>query len=91
MDECARLDALRMRQFIDRIASNPISRKVFMPMMRLMTKNVFGKPAGFKQTITQSTNESISFDIFECPYQKWCRKFGEPELTKNFCDADHHT
>ena len=21
---------------------------------------------------------------------KWCREFGEPELVKNFCDADHY-
>ena len=62
-----------------------------MPMMRTMTKKMFGPPAGFKQKIIESKKDSFSFDITGCPYQKWCTEFGEPELTKVFCDADHYT
>ena len=91
MDELARLDSQQMRQFVDNFSSSSILKRIFMPMMRFMTKRVFGKPAGFDQVITESTKDSFAFDLYACPYHKWCTKLGEEELTKNFCDADHHT
>ena len=80
-----------MKKFIGVITSNKALRVIVMPMMRKMTRRMFGNKAGFDNKEVEVKKDVYAFDIYECPYKKWCAEMGVPELTKVFCDADHYS
>ncbi|MCR5273714.1 MAG: L-2-amino-thiazoline-4-carboxylic acid hydrolase [Lachnospiraceae bacterium] len=53
-----------------------------------MTNMSFGPKAGFASENAYLGKDEMRFDMVKCPYYDNCLKYGCPEITKGFCDAD---
>lgn len=53
-----------------------------------MTNKMFGSAAGFKTENMHVNKDMVSFDMIACPYLNNCTKYGCPEITEVFCEAD---
>lgn len=66
----------------------PLMPSIFLRIFAYMTKKMFGPSAGFEQVFYEADGKVLRFDITKCPYCKYCKKCGCPELTHTFCDSD---
>ncbi len=58
--------------------------------IRIASKG-FPESAGFEYDWPQMPERTTGFNMVACPYFETCKRYGCPELTKIFCDADDIT
>lgn len=88
MEEGVRRAASGMGQKLAGVTKPPIMRGVFLKIFAAGTKSMFGPAAGFQNVIYQADGRTFRMDITQCPYSRYCRELGCPELTHIFCDSD---
>jgi len=64
---------------------------VFMVILPIMAKKMFGKECGFDYENLQITKTRIQMDMTVCPYLKYARLFDAIELMPIFCESDFAT
>ena len=76
---------------LNRILRIPGMKALFLPMMRTVSKSVFGAKGGFRNRMGLVTKQETHFDILECPYCKYLQELGCPELGPGFCKSDEYS
>lgn len=69
----------------------PFGKTFFLKGFAFGAKKMFGESAGFKQKFHHSDNNSLRFDVLECPYVKYTTELGCSEIAHIFCDNDVYT
>ncbi len=75
-------------EMMRKITALPFMKSVFLRIFSFAAKEQFGEKKGFKQTFYQTPKNTVKFDILDCPYCRYCRECGCPELIHTFCDSD---
>lgn len=88
MDEIISIKGGQMSQMLHNITAIPMMEYIFLKIFRIMAKVQFGNTAGFKQVFHNTDKNTVKFDLFECPYCKFCRQLDCSELIHTFCDSD---
>lgn len=88
IDETVKISATKVGDILKNMTAKPFMPKVFMKLFATMTTKMFGEKSGFKQTFYEKNTKVLRFDITECPYCKYSKECGVPELTHTFCDSD---
>lgn len=88
MDEVIFFKGRQMSQMLHNITAIPMMEHVFLKIFKIMAKVQFGNTAGFKQVFYNTDKNTVKFDLFECPYCKFCRQLDCSELIHTFCDSD---
>lgn len=71
-----------------RLVRLPLGRTIFLKAFALGAKKMFGASAGFSQEFHCSDMKSVRFDVLECPYVKYTKALGCPEIAHIFCNND---
>jgi len=56
--------------------------------MRKMTLKMFGKKQGFEYKLYDTDKNTAKIDMYKCPYNEACKKYGCPGIVRGFCEAD---
>jgi len=71
-----------------RMVKIPFGRTIFLKGFAMGTKGMFGEEAGFRQKFHNEDSNEIRFDVLECPYVRYTKELGCPEIAHIFCDND---
>lgn len=66
----------------------PGMKGLFVKMWDPMTKKIFGSSSGFQNVFYPNKKGEYRMDVTECPYRRYFKELGCPELTKIFCGND---
>lgn len=88
LDSAVEYTTKRVGEILGAVTKIPFMSSLFLRIFAYMTKKMFGPSAGFEQIFYEANGKKLRFDIIECPYCKYCKKCGCPELTHTFCDSD---
>lgn len=91
LDEALQAYGLSAAAALNRLMRFPGMKALFLPMMRTVSKSVFGAKGGFRNQIGLVTKRETHFDILECPYCKYLKELGCPELGPGFCRSDEYS
>lgn len=69
----------------------PGLKSAFMWLLPKMAVNMFGENCGFQYENYEASKTLLKMDMTACPYCRYARLFGTPELTPVFCDSDFAT
>lgn len=86
--KCIEAHNIRTHNGISKLTCRKWGAKLFLKMMGVLGDKGFGTSSGFRKNWLEKTNTEMAFDMTECPYVKYLRMFGCPELAKSFCDSD---
>lgn len=91
IDESLQTFGLNAAAALNRIMRFPGMKALFLPGMRKMAKSMFGPKGGFRNRMGLVTKQETHFDILECPYCKYVKELGCPELGPGFCKSDEYS
>lgn len=74
--------------FMAKILKLPWMNAAFMRLLPKFAENQFGERCGFRYENYKATNRALQMDMTACPYCRFARKLGCPELIPVFCDSD---
>ena len=63
----------------------------FISLWDPISKKMFGESSGFQNVFYPREKGAYRMDIVACPYNRYFRELGCPELTKIFCENDERT
>ena len=66
-------------------------KSVFMWFLPKMAVNMFGENCGFRYENYEVGKRMLKMDMTDCPYCRYAKLLGVPELTYVFCDSDFAT
>lgn len=69
----------------------PGMKSAFMWFLPKMAVKMFGPSCGFQFERYEVSKKSLKMDMTACPYCRYAKIFGCPELTPVFCDSDFAT
>lgn len=69
----------------------PGMKSVFFWFLPKMADKMFGTACGFQFENREASKHSLKMDMTDCPYCRYAKLFGCPELTPVFCDSDFAT
>lgn len=81
---------LKMGILLNRTLHKPGMKGLFLPIMRKMAKSVFGPKGGFRNQFGLVNRQETHFDILDCPYCRYLKELGCPELGPGFCKSDEY-
>ena len=64
---------------------------LFMKLLPKMALKLFGRECGFDFENFEASKNMLQMDMTMCPYVKYAKRFGVPELTPIFCESDYAT
>ena len=76
---------------LNRIMLVPGMKALVLPHMRRLAKSMFGPQGGFRNRMGSVPKQETHFDILECPYCKYVKELGCPELGPGFCKSDEYS
>lgn len=82
--------AMKKAKFFQRMVKIPFGRAIFLKGFAIGCKTGFGEEAGFANVIHKQNRNVFQMDVTACPYAKYCRLEGCPELTHIFCENDDY-
>lgn len=85
-ETCAKLG-----KWCDRFTRIPGLKYLFIKMFKLMTDKMFGEAGDFRKEILISDKREFRFNMTQCPYVKYFKRAGFPELCKMSCIADEYS
>lgn len=88
MEEGEAVTAIKKAKSYQKIVKLPFGKTLFFKVFAAGCKSGFGRDAGFDNTVYTATGKEYKMDITMCPYMKYCRNEGCPELTHIFCSND---
>ena len=77
--------------FMGGVLKLPGMKSAFMWFLPKMARQMFGPSCGFQFENYQVSKRYLKMDMTACPYCRYAKLFGTPELTKVFCDSDFAT
>lgn len=79
-------------KFLKILMKLPFFRKIFLSLTyRVMVKNYQIDAAGFQYQVLEHSAQTLRVDFIQCPYHRYCVKYGVPELCNIFCISDDIT
>lgn len=66
----------------------PGMKGAFMVFLPKMAQKMFGPSCGFRYENYEAGKDTLKMDMTGCPYCRYAKLFGVPELTFIFCDSD---
>lgn len=69
----------------------PGMKRVFMWLLPRMATRIFGPSCGFQYTNYEVSKTFLKMDMTDCPYCRYAKLLGCPELMRVFCDSDFAT
>ena len=66
----------------------PFIRPLFFKIFRGLVGTMFNGAAGFRFEEKEAASRHYRVNVLQCPYVKYCRLLGCPELTATFCLSD---
>lgn len=78
----------KMGRMLSCLVKIPGFRKWFVKMWDPISHKAFGESAGFENVFYPPKEGEFRMDILKCPYDRYFRELGCPELTKVFCIND---
>lgn len=61
---------------------------LFVKMWDPLTRKLFGEKNGFQNVFYPKQKDEFRMDIISCPYVRYFKELGCPELTKIYCTCD---
>ncbi|MFI3202170.1 MAG: L-2-amino-thiazoline-4-carboxylic acid hydrolase [Eubacteriales bacterium] len=77
-----------MSKKISKFMKLPLMYRMAPKICRTLTGKMFGETSGFASISYETDDKEVRFDMIACPYTIICSKYGCPEITKAFCNAD---
>lgn len=77
--------------FVRGMLKLPGMKSVFMWFLPKMANKMFGPSCGFQFENYEASRSSLQMDMTACPYCRYAKLFGCPELIFVFCDSDFAT
>lgn len=90
LDETLEDYGMKMGALLNRMLHKPGMKGLFLPIMRKMAKSVYGSKGGFQNQFGLVTSQETHFDILDCPYCRYLKELGCPELGPGFCKGDEY-
>ena len=78
----------KIGNILGKITSLPGMSSLFLQIFRIKVKKKFGDTSGFTQKFYNTEDGSLRFDTLKCPYCKYSKECGCPEIIHTFCDSD---
>lgn len=75
-------------RMLDKITRIPGFSSLFMKVFAKMIDTSYGEKEGFQSRFYVRNKDELSFDILQCPYQKYYTLIGYPQLCKYNCLSD---
>lgn len=69
----------------------PGMKEFFMWFLPKMAVKLFGESCGFRYENYEASKHMLKMDMTDCPYCRYAKLFGCPELMPVFCDSDFAT
>lgn len=81
----------KMGKWCDKITRIPGFKYLFIMLFERMTDKLFGDDADFRKEIFVSDKSEFRFNMTQCPYVKYFKRTGFPELCEMCCVADEYS
>lgn len=78
----------KIGNILGEMTSLPGMSSLFLQIFRIKVKKKFGDTSGFTQKFYNTEDGSLRFDTQKCPYCKYSKECGCPEIIHTFCDSD---
>lgn len=76
---------------VGKVMKLPRMKSLFMWLLSKMAVNMFGPSCGFRYENYEVGKRILKMDMTDCPYCRYAKLLGVPELTYVFCDSDYAT
>lgn len=73
-----------------KILKYPGVKYIFLNIFSKGVKKGFGSEAGFCHEFISNSGRKLEFNVTECPYQYYCKKYGCSEIVHIFCKNDEY-
>lgn len=73
---------------INNLMKLPLMKRRFFKIMHKVADRSFGDEGGFTNEWVAFSESEMRFNILDCPYCKYLKELGCPELTPGFCASD---
>ena len=90
LNEALKDYGLKMGVLLNRTLHKPGMKGLFLPVMRKMAKSVYGPKGGFRNQFGLVNRQETHFNILDCPYCRYLKELGCPELGPGFCTGDEY-
>lgn len=88
IEESVKIGVEPDRKRLHAVTKIPFMRPLFLKVFHKLINIMFNEEAGFKARELEADNKHYRFDVLQCPYMKYCKLLGCPELTATFCLSD---
>lgn len=76
------------RKRLHAVTKVPFIRPLFFAVFQKIIDTMFNKGVGFQTHEWEADSRRYRADVLQCPYKKYCKLLGCPELTATFCLSD---
>ena len=90
LDEGVKKEGARVAKLLSILLHIPGLKVVMLRVFSRMLTSFFGEDAQFKSIRHCNSDMEISFDIIQCPYCKYLKEIGCPELVHMSCNIDEY-
>ena len=90
LDEGVKKEGARVAKLLSILLHIPGLKAVMLKVFSKMLTSFFGEDAEFKSIRHCDSNSEVSFDIIQCPYCKYLKEIGCPELVQISCNIDDY-
>lgn len=90
LDEGAKKEGARIAKLLSILLHIPGMKSIMLKVFSKMLTSFFGENAEFKSIRHCDSNNEVSFDIIQCPYCKYLKEIGCPELVQISCNIDEY-
>ena len=90
LDEGVKKEGARVAKLLSILLHIPGMKVVMLRVFSRMLTSFFGEDAQFKSIRHCNSDMEISFDIIQCPYCKYLKEIGCPELVHMSCNIDEY-
>jgi len=91
IEDAAVLGCAGIAKKLQKLMKVPGMRSLFVAVWGPMTKKLFGSRSGFQNRFYPTKKGEFRMDIIACPYNRYFKELGCPELTRIFCENDERT
>lgn len=90
LDEGVKKEGDRVAKLLSILLHIPGLKVVMLRVFSRMLTSFFGEDAQFKSIRHCNSDIEVSFDIIQCPYCKYLKEIGCPELVHMSCNIDEY-